>query len=147
AALGWTLGLLLAFADRLGLVGGLAEAVSESVENLRERVKILGVESPTVKNPAKRLAGQFIGRIPILYGGGMLAPVARWWKIQLNENAKTVAQYEEMPEMNHNTIAGIDNPPPLITRIAVVFLVSPRSDQYGAGRISLRFDLTRKLFL
>src|SRR5262249_129783 len=71
----------------------------------------------------------------------------RWWKIQLNENAKTVAQYEEMPETNHNTIAGIDNPPPLMTRIAVVFLVSPRSNEYGAGRVSLPFDLTGKLFL
>ena len=147
AAVGWMLGLLLAFADRLGLATGLSEAVAESVENMRERVKILGADSPTVKNPAKRLAGQFIGRVPILYGSGILAPVARWWKIQLNENAKTVAQYEEVPEMNHNSLAGIDNPPPLMTKVAIVFLLAPRSEKYGEGRVSLRFDLCRKLFL
>jgi glucose/mannose-6-phosphate isomerase len=97
-----------------------------------------------VKNPAKRLAGQLMGRVPVIHGAGILSPAARRWKTQLNENAKTVAQWEEMPELNHNTVEGLEFPPPLMTKIAVVFLRSPRFDP---PRVALRFDLTQTLYL
>jgi glucose/mannose-6-phosphate isomerase len=144
AALGWNLGLLLALLCRLELVNDLSAAATEAIAIMRESLAVWGVESPVVKNPAKRLAGQFIGRVPVIHGAGFLAPAARRWKTQLNENAKTVAQWEEMPELNHNTVEGLESPPPLMTRIAVVFLRSPRFDP---PRVSLRFDLTQTLYL
>ena len=144
AALGWSLGLLLALVCRLGLVSDLSADVTEAVAIMRESLKVLGAGSPVVKNPAKRLAGQFIGRVPVVHGAGILAPAARRWKTQLNENAKTVAQWEEMPEFNHNTVEGLESPPPLMTRIAVVLLRSPRFDP---PRVVLRFDLTQTLYL
>ncbi len=144
AALGWNLGLLLALGCRLGLASDLSADVAEAVAIMREGVTVWGAESPVVKNPAKRLAGQLIGRVPVVHGAGILAPAARRWKTQLNENAKTVAQWEEMPELNHNTVEGLESPPPLMTRIAVVFLRSPRFDP---PRVALRFDLTQTLYL
>jgi glucose/mannose-6-phosphate isomerase len=143
-ALGWNVGLLLALVCRLGLVRDLSADVAEAVAIMREGVTVWGVESPVVKNPAKRLAGQLIGRVPVVHGAGILVPVARRWKAQLNENAKSVAQWEEMPELNHNTVEGLEFPPPLMARIAVVFLQSPRFDP---PRVALRFDLTQTLYL
>ncbi|HVO42605.1 MAG TPA: SIS domain-containing protein [Aggregatilineales bacterium] len=142
AALGWSFGLLLALADRLGRAPGLATDVAETVTVLRDRVAILGMESPLVKNPAKRLAGQMMSRMPVIYGAGILAPVARRWKTQLNENSKTWAAWEELPEMNYNAVAGIAFPTAI--RVAVVFLTSP---QYDTPRIARRHEYTKELYL
>ncbi len=143
-ALGWVLGLLAAFASRLGLSPDLSKDVAEAVEVLRNRIPILGVDGPVVKNPAKRLAGQLIGRVPIIHGAGILAPVARRWKMQLNENGKTVAQWEELPEMNHNSLGGINFPAPVMTRVAAVFLVLTHDEPEHFTR---RISLTQTLYL
>jgi glucose/mannose-6-phosphate isomerase len=144
AALGWSFGLLLALVSRLGLVRDLAADVTDAAESLRRAVPVLTIENPVVKNPAKRLAGQLIGRIPVIYGGGLLAPVARRWKTQINENGKSWAQWEELPELNHNGSAGISFPAPLMTKVAVTMLVSPKFDH---PRMALRQELTKKLYL
>jgi glucose/mannose-6-phosphate isomerase len=142
AAIGWTFGLLLILINRLGLVRDLTPDVAETVQMLRDRVTLLGATGPVVKNPAKRLAGQMLDRIPVIYGAGILAPVARRWKTQLNENSKTWAIWEELPEMNHNAVSGISFPHKI--RVAVVFLTSPTFDH---PRIALRHGFTKELYL
>jgi glucose/mannose-6-phosphate isomerase len=144
AALGWTFGLLLALINRLGLVRDLSGDVAEAVEVMRGRIPILGIDGPVVKNPAKRLAGQLIGRVPIIHGAGIMVPVARRWKTQLNENAKTVAQWEEMPEMDHNTVQGTEFPPPLMTKVAVIFLSAPQPE---GSRLAARLKVTQTIYL
>ena len=52
----------------------------------------------------RRLAEALRGRVPIVYGGGPTAPVARRWKTQLNENAKRHAFWSTLPEANHNEL-------------------------------------------
>ncbi len=144
AALGWSFGLLLALVSRLGLVRDLGQDVTETVDMLRSRIPILGIDGPVVKNPAKRLAGQMIGRIPVIYGGGVLAPVAHRWKTQINKNGKSWAQWETLPEISHSALAGIYFPPPLMTKVAVVMLVAPQSDH---PRLAMQQDLLKTLYL
>ena len=67
-----------------------------------------GVE--VVRNPAKRQAGQLMGRWVNVFGAGLMAPVARRWKGQLNELAKAGAGFEVLPEADHNTLAGLIHP-------------------------------------
>ena len=43
---------------------------------------------------------------PVVYGADLTVPVARRWKTQVNENAKRPAFYAELPEADHNEIAG-----------------------------------------
>jgi glucose/mannose-6-phosphate isomerase len=144
AALGWSFGLLLALVCRLGLVRDLSADVADAVEVMGRAVPVLSVDSPVVKNPAKRLAGQLIGRVPVIYAGGLLAPVARRWKTQINENGKSIAQWEELPEVNHNGSAGISFPPPLMTKVALIMLVSPKLDH---PRLALQQKITQELYL
>ena len=144
AAVGWTLGLLLALVNQLGLVRDLSGDVTEAVEIMRGRIPILGIDGPVVKNPAKRLAGQLVGRVPIIHGAGIMVPVAKRWKMQLNENAKTVAQWEEMPEMDHSTVEGTEFPPPLMTKVAVIFLSAPQPE---GSRMSTRLKITQTVYL
>ncbi len=144
AALGWSFGLLLGLAARLELVHGLETGLSEPIGLLRQYTPIYTAASPAPQNPAKRGAGQLIGRLPVFFGGGLFEPVARRWKCQINENAKAWAQYEGMPEANHNTVAGIGFPAEHALNVAAVFITS---SQYDHPRVTLRHELTFQLCL
>ena len=143
AAIGYSLMLPLALLSRLGLVRSYAEDVLEAVEVIREQQVAFQRESPVVANSAKRLAGQMLDRFVLMLAADPLAPVARRWRGQLGENAKTWAQYEELPEMNHNSVAGIERPEVLIDKTLVLFLESPLAHP----RNRRRTDLTRRMFL
>jgi glucose/mannose-6-phosphate isomerase len=143
-ALGWPYGMVVALASRLELVPDLSADVKETIDVLRQDRAVLGAQNPSAQNPAKRMAGQLIGRIPFIWGAGLLAPVARRWKTQLNENAKTCAFFDVLPELNHNTVVGIEFPPELLRRLALIQLISPR---YEHPRVALRHQATHDLLL
>jgi glucose/mannose-6-phosphate isomerase len=54
----------------------------------------------------KQLARAVHGTVPQIAGAGLTAPIAYRWKTQINENAKTPAFAGELPELDHNEIAG-----------------------------------------
>ncbi len=60
----------------------------------------------TKENEAKTIAKLIEKRTPTIYGHTHYGAVARRWKTQINENAKTLAWWSEIPEMNHNEIEG-----------------------------------------
>ena len=142
-ALPWEIGLLLAFFNRLGLVRDLTEDVTEAVAVLRRERAHLCPECPPTQNAAKRLAGQMIGRLPLIYGAGLMVPVARRWKQQINANAKAPAVWDELPEMDYNTLSGLELVPDGV-RLAPVCLIAPHFDH---PRITLRQQHTRAVFM
>ncbi|MDR3572815.1 MAG: bifunctional phosphoglucose/phosphomannose isomerase [Anaerolineaceae bacterium] len=142
-AVGFTFGLLLALVSRLGLMGDLELEISKTIAAMQTQQTHFEPDVPVVKNPAKRMAGQLYGRWVSIIGSGFLTPVARRWKCQINEVAKALAQFEFLPEADHNTLAGCFFPPELINQMMVLFLRSP-SDH---PRNRLRSDLTRKGFM
>ncbi|MBN1201120.1 MAG: bifunctional phosphoglucose/phosphomannose isomerase [Anaerolineae bacterium] len=144
AALGWSLGLLIGLVYRLKLATTLADDLNDALDVLRKYKEQYKTDCPACTNPAKRGAGQLIGRIPVIYGGGIFEPVARRWKCQLNENAKIWAQYEGMPEANHNAVVGISFPDELIYNMAALFITSPELDH---PRVRRRHDLTFRLYM
>jgi glucose/mannose-6-phosphate isomerase len=95
------------------------------------------------RNPAKRLAGQLVGRWVNVYGSGCLAPVARRWKGQINEIAKAGAGFEILPEADHNALAGLLNPADILSDTMTLFLRAPSNHP----RTRLRTDLTRREFM
>ncbi|MBN1680816.1 MAG: hypothetical protein JW966_11030, partial [Anaerolineae bacterium] len=137
-------GLLVGLAHRLGLASDLKTAVSEAVDLLRRENARFGADSPVTGNPAKRGAGQLMGRIPVIYGGGIFEPVARRWKCQFNENSKVWAQFEALPEANHNAVVGWEYPDDLISHMAALFITSRQHDH---PRVGLRHELTFKMCL
>jgi glucose/mannose-6-phosphate isomerase len=88
-------------------------------------VERCGPAVPTAENPAKQLAWSLVDRMVVVCAAGHLAPVGRRWKTQLNENGKTAAVFEELPEATHNTVVGFEQPESLRDHLAVVFLRSP----------------------
>ena len=143
AAVGYTFGLLLALISRLGLIANQEDELSRTIQAMHDQQAHFEPDVPVVKNPAKRMAGQLIGRWVTIMGSGYLAPVARRWKCQINEVAKTWVQFEFLPEADHNTLAGCFYPSELINQMVTLFLRAP-SDH---PRNRLRSDLTRKGFM
>jgi glucose/mannose-6-phosphate isomerase len=133
AAIGFGVGILYELLANAGLIAEadpLGPAV-ETVDSLLER------NAPAVEtdaNPAKQLAWATFGRIPVVYGAGPMAPVARRWKTQLNENAKAWAMFEPMPEANHNAIEGSLNPRELGDALYVMQVRDPTEPQEIAAR-------------
>lgn len=143
AAVGYSFGLLLAALVRMNLLTDPLEELRATVQAMQAQRNELRADIPTTQNPAKRIAGQLMGRWVTVIGSGILAPVARRWKGQISEIAKAWAQFEFLPEADHNTLAGISNPEDLFARTITLFLRAP-SDH---GRNRLRSELTRRSFM
>ncbi len=145
-AVAFSFGLLLAALARLGLLeeqASIENDVCEAVEVMRQQGQLLSIEVPTSRNPAKRLAGQMIDRLVIVFASGPQVPVARRWKGQINELAKAWAEFDTLPEANHNTLEGMLNSEKLLSQALVIFLKSP-SDH---PRNRLRADLMQKMMM
>ncbi|RLC98285.1 MAG: bifunctional phosphoglucose/phosphomannose isomerase [Chloroflexi bacterium] len=143
AAVGFSFGLLLAAFTRLGLVPDQEQDLADAVEVMKEQQKELLAGISASLNPAKRLAGQLVGRWVNVIGAGMLAPVARRWKGQINELAKCGAGFDTLPEADHNSLAALVNPEETLSRIATVF-IKAASDH---PRNQLRARLTQKIYM
>ncbi len=85
-----------------------------------------------------------MGRWVTVFGAGQLAPVARRIKGQINELAKAVANFEFIPEADHNTLAGTLNPAEVIQPHTMNLFLRAPSDH---PRNRLRIDLTKQTFM
>ena len=144
AAVGFSFGLLLKLFCRLGLISDQSAEVESAVAEMKKQQASLVASVPAVHNPAKRYGGQLVGRWVTVYGAGILAPVARRWKGQLNELAKAGANFEFLPEADHNAFAALVNPPDLLMPRTMTIFLRCASDH---PRNHLRTEITRQGFM
>ena len=143
AAVGFSFGLLLAAFYRLGLIPDPEQDLIGAVEAMRAQQVHLRADVPAAHNPAKRMAGQLFGRWVVVVGADILEPVARRWKDQLNELAKAWAQFEPIPEFDHNSLAGAVNPAEALERTMALFL---RADACRPENLA-RLNLSKKFLM
>lgn len=143
AAVGYSFGLLLAVVARLGLIPDPSAELAEAISAIKLQQAALLPEVIVPNNPAKRLAGQLIGRWVTIWASGLLAPVARRWKTQINENANAQASFELLPEANHNTLQGIEQPQTQFGASMHFFLIA----EHDHPRNQLRCSLTKQIFM
>lgn len=143
AAVGFSFGLLLNLFSRLGFIPEQADALQTVVNEMQSFRAEIETDLPAVKNLAKRIAGQAIERVPVVIGAEHMEPVARRWKTQINENSKALAQFEFIPEADHNTLAGNVYPEEMLYKTYAIFLDSKRYHE----RNQKRFELTVKEFM
>lgn len=144
AAVGFSFGLLLALFARLKLIPDPAKELMMAVSTMKEAQEQLRAEVPASQNPAKREAGQLVGRWVTVFGAGLLAPVARRMKTQINEIAKSAANFEFLPEADHNTLAGTQHPEEVMAPHTMNLFLRAPSDH---PRNRKRIDLTRQAFM
>jgi glucose/mannose-6-phosphate isomerase len=143
AAAGFSFGLLLAALSKLGLVPEPANELAGAVAAMRMQQAGLQAQVPVANNLAKREAGQLMGRWVMVFGADMLEPVARRWKTQINELAKAWAQFETLPEADHNALAGLMQPENSLSSAMALFLRAP---SYHPRNL-LRTELTKQAYM
>lgn len=94
----------------IAIAAGIVDAnvrseLSAAAASLREAVASWGPDAGDDALP-KRLAREAYGRLAVIYGAGLTAPIAYRWRCQINENAKVPAADYTLPEANHNEICG-----------------------------------------
>ncbi len=139
ATLGYSLTLVLGVLAKMGLVRDLASDVDRAladVAKLQERV-----HEGARTNDAKKLAAALSGKIPFVYGAGVMGVMARRVKGQLNENAKEWAAYDVLPELDHNAVVGFPQPP--VAKQAIAVLILRSSGDLGRHRV--RWEVTKEL--
>ncbi|MCJ7623617.1 MAG: SIS domain-containing protein, partial [Anaerolineaceae bacterium] len=142
AAVGFSFGLLLSVLHKLGLINNPEQTIDETIIEMLLQQKTMSADIPASRNHAKQLALRIFGKWVVVIGSDCLSPVARRWKGQICEIAKAWAQFEFLPEADHNTLAGLLNPPDIFDKMAAVFIQSP-SDH---PRNILRSEQTMKEF-
>ena len=103
-ATGYSLGILLAlFCEFMNLKTDNIENICKKLDHFRN----LWSNPENPDNSALELACRIAGGLPIMYGdGSTMSAVGMRWKAQFNENSKTHAFFQPVPEMNHNEIVG-----------------------------------------
>lgn len=143
AAVGFSFGLLLALMARLGLLPDPGDQLTGALSAMRKQQAGLQADVPVAHNLAKRLAGQLVGRWVMLFGADVLEPVARRWKTQINELAKAWAQFESLPEADHNALAGLTQPESGLSSAVALFLRGASNHP----RNLLRAELTKQAYM
>lgn len=113
---------LLAIADVLGLAVVPAEELALAADRLDKVAETCRPGSESFVNPAKQLALELAGSIPVLWGAGPLCrTAAKRFARQLHANAKYPALDGGLQEAAHGSVALFDGP----------FAVAPPSDLFA----------------
>ncbi|MDP1808509.1 MAG: bifunctional phosphoglucose/phosphomannose isomerase [Actinomycetota bacterium] len=130
--------------ERLGLVPDLTAAVTEAVNLLHHQSARLRPQEPESSNPAKQLARRLLGRLPVIYGSeGVTSLAAFRFKCQINENAKQPANWNLLPELDHNEITGWQCLEDISRRFHLIFL----RDAEEHPQVKKRVEVTRDLII
>lgn len=111
----------------------------EAADFLEDEIEVF---SNLDDNQAMEMAAGLQDTLPIIYAhDGLMEPVLTRWKTQLNENAKMLAFYGLIPEMNHNEIEGWELTAHLMGKLSVIML----HDASDHPRVRRRMEVTKEL--
>lgn len=105
ASLPMIIGALSAISDRIGWTRGASEELLSASRSCSQyALSALAPEVPTDGNPAKQLAHQMHGFVPVVISPHTMKSIARRFQSQMNENAKQHCFSAIFPEASHNQI-------------------------------------------
>ncbi len=103
SAVGHLLGAILGLLDP-----HFPESNEARVARIAEKAPRLVRDYARPKGPAAAIAERIGPRMPLVYAESAFLGLARRWKTQIEENAKRLAAFDEVPELFHNAIVGWD---------------------------------------
>ncbi|MBW3638446.1 MAG: bifunctional phosphoglucose/phosphomannose isomerase [Actinobacteria bacterium] len=108
----WALSTPLIVAGHaLGLLHAPVDVVEAAAVTLEQVAGRCRPDADSLVNPAKRLALDLDGTLPVVWGASPLTASAAYrFACQLNENAKLPAVWGVLPEADHNQVTAFDGP-------------------------------------
>jgi glucose/mannose-6-phosphate isomerase len=118
SAAGFMFGALLGLFDRF-----FPESNEGRIRRTSRHLQEMQRNLLSSRGAAARLAARIGSRLPFIYTEAGFGPLARRWKTQIEENAKRIAVFDELPELLHNSIVAWDAvPAPAARSVAVLTL-------------------------
>ncbi|MEI6627588.1 MAG: SIS domain-containing protein [bacterium] len=124
-AVGIQLGAILAIFKAVKVLDVKSADLKRVVDYVAEAGQKFNWDSKTKHNPAKKIALQFKQVAPMIVSAGNLSANGHILVNQINESAKCVADYFNLPELNHHLLEGLKNPKKINKQIKFLFLNSP----------------------
>ncbi len=152
SAVGYNLMLLGSLLDQIGAISVTNADVTEAISAAESMVAQVGTSIPMANNPAKQLATKLFGGLTLVYGGGSLSGMALRWKSQLNENGKSWAYAELLPELFHNSVESFPGGPEIRERTTALILKPNQTTAELGRRYTVlgetldRFDIKNRVF-
>lgn len=139
--LGYSIIGQVALLKQCGLLAVTENDFQRAVSTVRLWHKKFGAKVPLKKNPAKKLATELAGKIPIIMSAEHLSGNAHILTNQINENAKTFSSYYLLSELNHHLMEGLRFPR---ENRKMLRFISLESAQFLPSMIK-RFAITKKV--
>lgn len=115
------------------------EALSDAGLFLKQQGELL---ADLNESEAVSIAEDIAETLPVVYSDStFMEPVNLRWRGQFEENAKTLAYGNLLPELNHNEIVGWDKISHLTGRLSVIML----RDENDHEKVRQRMNITREL--
>lgn len=118
----------------LGLIPDVREEIGEGSAALKKTLAAL-------EEKGSALAERLKGKTPVIYAKDGFRDLAMTWKIKINENAKTPAFYNVLPEMNHNEMVGYTLPQ---AQFYALLLDDPTDDPRNRKRFQVMLPLLQE---
>jgi len=138
----------ISFAALLGVLSKtevIPLSVSEFLLTLDSLGKLRGDWLPDVpfkNNPAKKLASEIIGKIPLLFSSRPLLGSIHASTNVLHEIGRTFTVYFDFPEFNHHLVEAFEFPNDIKRKVECLFVHS----EFFSDRVKLRYEVVDKLF-
>jgi len=129
--------------EKMGLLPNIEEELRETIQVIKKVGKENSPEVRVEDNPAKKLALELLGTIPIIYGFRQYQSVAHRLKTQFNENSKVPSKHDVFPELNHNETVGWEAPQTLTKNYSILLI----RDHDEPPEIKHRIETTKSLVL
>lgn len=141
AALPYLIVPLLKTLEKINIVSGVSQDLSEVIDLLTRIAYENSPRNPLKDNFAKTLALNIKGSAPVIYGFGIYRSVAQRFKQQFNENSKVPSKWDYFSELNHNEIVGWKNNGKLSGCFSTIFI----RDKTEPNTIRTRIETTKTL--
>jgi len=143
-ALGYSIFGQIALFSKLGLLQ-FTESDYQNVLNTIAQMHLkMSASVPQDQNPAKLLAFELVGRLPIIITAEHLEGMAHVFANQLNENAKTFSEYRVVPELNHHLMEGLQFPETNAANLLFVTVPSKLYSKPNQNRMALTEQVIEK---
>lgn len=141
AAVAYSFIPIIKLMEKIGLLNSnLKYWFEKTVNTLNDNRVYYGAEEN--KNPVYLLANKLYKKVPIIYSDSSTMRVnAVRLKGQLNENAKMLAYYNDLPELNHNEIVGWKNNQEIFKHLCILWL----DDESDTSRTKIRKIITESI--
>lgn len=143
-ALGYAIGGLLGLFSNCGFIKLTDQEFDREMVAAAGLIKSFAMATKTAANSAKQLAKKLFNRIPFIVAAEFLTGNAHAMANQINENAKNMAGYFVLPEINHHLIEGLVFPKDNSKELAFLLINSPLYYRRNQIRVAITSQIFAK---